>query len=78
PAPVDLLLYFSSGEAMYDLTAVVHHTSGSKGTSSGHYLACVKIEGDAWRRYSDAAVDDVRSKDVLTKDAVLWSYARRV
>ncbi|CAN0433928.1 unnamed protein product [Scytosiphon promiscuus] len=63
---------------MYDLTAVVHHTCGGKGTSSGHYLACVKVEGDAWRRYSDTAVDDVRSKVVLTKDAVLLSYARRV
>ena len=78
PAPPVDPLYFAPVDAKYDLQGVMHHTSGNASAQSGHYYACMRMEGDTWRIYSDLLVKTVDSTAVLTKDAVLLSYARRV
>ena len=70
--------YFAPVDAKYDLQGVMHHTSGNASAQSGHYYACMRMEGDTWRIYSDLLVKTVDSTAVLTKDAVFLSYARRV
>ena len=63
---------------MYDLQGVLHHQNSGKTTAHGHYFTCVRTEGDTWRRYSDQDVMTVGIGSVVTKDAAILSYARRV
>ncbi|CAM9522836.1 unnamed protein product, partial [Laminaria digitata] len=78
PVEADMGPYtFAKAKAMYDLAGVMDHTASNVTTPGGHYLSCVRTEGNTWRLFSDKVVKTVQLAEVLTKDAAILWYARR-
>jgi ubiquitin carboxyl-terminal hydrolase 14 len=53
----------SNNSGMYELRAVLTHRGRS--SSSGHYVAWVRGEGDTWFKCDDDVVSPVTDKEVL-------------
>ena len=81
PLELDITPYISderpnsSGDAVYDLFAVLVHAGNS--SNSGHYYCFVKAATGTWVEMDDDVVSPVSEKIVLKQQAYLLFYTRR-
>jgi len=65
-------------EQIYDLYGVFYHYSLGKGTSFGHYIACVKNSNSNWYSFDDCNVSIVKNKNqLINNDAYCFFYRKR-
>eukprot|EP00904_Undaria_pinnatifida_P010779 jgi/Undpi1/6831/HiC_scaffold_21.g09307.m1 len=69
-------------ETLYDLEAVIHHTSkeGQSGDLeglAGHYIVFTRTGLNTWCCYNDDKISTVSTSAVLTENAFVLSYSKR-
>ena len=61
-------------EAIYDLYGIIEHSGG---LSMGHYTAVCK-NSNTWINYNDGIISIRKDKDVVTKNAYILFYKRKL